>query len=180
MITKVVLSAGHSPLRPGARCGELKEHELNMRALRALRGALETFGVTVATLDPLLSLNERVALVKESYGDYLAIELHHNSFNGRAQGAEVFYRAGDKRAFDIGSRALRVSCETTGLVNRGMKLAAMSARGSLGWLRVPQGLLWEVCFMDNPEDIAKVTSDSYENWALSVAKSITCQPLVEP
>lgn len=180
MIDKIVLSAGHSPMRPGARCGELKEHELNQMALRALRGALETFGVTVVTLDPLLSLNERVALVKESYGDYLAIELHHNSFNTRACGAEVFYRAGDKRAFDIGSKALRASCQELGLVNRGMKLASMSARGSLGWLKVPFGLLWEVCFMDNPEDIAKVTSDSYENWALAIAKSITCQPLVEP
>lgn len=169
----IVLSAGHSSVKPGARCGDLKEHTLNLEALRALKEALEVLGVPVVTVDPSLCLGSRVAWVNEEYPTALAIELHHNAFNLRAEGAEVFYRAGDKVAFDKGARTLLLSSNAMKLKSRGMKLASASARGSLGWLKCTHALLWEVCFMDNPEDLFRVRKDSYRSWAEVVAKGLT-------
>ena len=158
----IVLSAGHTPRTPGARSGDLKEHTLNVACMQQLAIQLVTAGFTVVTLDPLLTLQQKVNLCKAEYPKALCIDIHHNSFNGKAEGAEVFYKVGDKRSFDLGSHLLRHTSETLGLKCRGMKLSAMSARGSLGWLQIPHSLLWEVCFMDNPNDLSKVTA---ETWA---------------
>lgn len=172
MNTTIVLSAGHSALRSGASSGGHKEHTLNLRAREALRNALLDQGYNVVMIDPMTSLASRVKWIQENFTNSLAIEIHHNVFNSNASGAEVFYSAGDKQSFDIGSKSLRDSCEKLGLKCRGMKLAAHSARGSLAWMKVPHGLLWEVCFMDNPEDLSLVLGDNYGLWSETIASSL--------
>jgi N-acetylmuramoyl-L-alanine amidase len=168
----IVLSAGHTPRRPGAISGDLKEHVLNVRCQQALAVELLSRGYHVVTLDPLLTLQQKIDLCATSYPKALCIDIHHNAFNSKAEGAEVFYKVGDKRSFDLGSHLLRSTSDTLGLRCRGMKLAKQSARGSLGWLRITHSLLWEVCFMDNPNDIlkappgawAKAFVDAVENY----------------
>lgn len=173
----IVLSIGHTPMRQGAVCGELKEHRLNSLAALALEEALVAKGFTVVSVDPMLSLAERVRWVNEKYPRCIALEFHHNVFNTKAKGSEMFYKAGDKVAFDFGSKVLRESSKELGLVNRGMRLASQSARGSLAWLKCNHGLLWEICFMDNPEEITKVLKDNYRTWAETVAnQTAICWP----
>ena len=157
---KVIISAGHSPRVSGAYAFGTKEHDLNYQIARGVFDGLKVTGITIEFLSPMLSLKERVEYLKSlPTGSFLAIEFHHNVFNGKARGSEVFYKAGDKQSFDRGQRLLVTACERTGLKNRGMKLASASARGSLAWVSVPGAILWEVCFMDNKEDLDLVHNE---------------------
>lgn len=167
----IVLSAGHTPKSPGAVFGNLREHDLNMTLLLALRGALEAMEYSVVCLDPLMTLGDKIRVLKaqEYKNTLLKLEIHHNAFNGKAQGAEIFYPMGDTNGYSLASKLLKNTCRDLGLKNRGVKLASSSARGSLGWLRTPNSLLWEVCFMDNPSDLSLVTPDA---WATSVSLAL--------
>lgn len=165
---KLIISAGHNAKRTGASALGRKEHHLTSVAAQELTEALQKLGVNVEYLSPLLSLSERVQKVTAMGSRVLAIELHFNVFNHKADGSEMFYVAGDKQGFDFGSSVLRESCEALGLKNRGMKLASSSARGSLAWLKIPQSLLWEICFMDVATDMALVLPLG-RKWASTVA-----------
>lgn len=165
----IILSAGHTPKRPGARSGDLKEHTLNVNCMHQLAIQLITAGYPVVTLDPLLTLQQKIDLCAARYPKALCIDIHHNAFNGKAEGAEVYYKVEDKRSFDLGSHLLRSTSEALGLKCRGMKLARASARGSLGWLRITNSLLWEVCFMDNPEELQKAPPEA---WAKAFVEAV--------
>lgn len=161
----LVLSSGHTSGSPGAVWGAFSEFNLNLRVAKAIYEELLRRGVPeggphgVVLLDPELNLKDKLKIVHRDYrgpNDVL-IEIHHNVFNGRASGTEMFYNVCDTEGFAIGSKLLAKVAKTLGLRNRGMKLGFSSARGSLGWTRVPKGnlshlLLWEVFFMDNPDD----------------------------
>ena len=156
---KLIISAGHSPRVSGAFAFGTKEYDLNYQIARGvfdqLKGTMD-----VELLSPMLSLSERVKYLKSlPVGSFLAIEFHHNVFNSKARGSELFYRAGDKQGFDWGKKLLETTCERTGLKNRGMKLASASARGSLAWVGTQGCLLWEICFMDNKEDLELVYNE---------------------
>ena len=172
---KVILSAGHSPRKSGAFALGTKEHTLNSMVVDRVREYLKAQGVDVEVLDPMSSLEERVKFLQSlEVGTFVAIEFHHNVFNGKARGSEVFYKAGDKRAFDLGSTLLTKVCERLGLKNRGMKLASASARGSLAWVKTQGCLLWEVCFMDNTED--KLLVGTYETFAKTLGDTLMENP----
>lgn len=168
----IVVSAGHNSRRTGAHALGRKEHHLTLVAAQALVEELQALGVHAVFLDPMFTLSERVAKVNSMGPHVLALEIHFNSFNGKAHGAEVFYRAGDKSSFDLGKQWLQESCTTMGLMNRGMKLASASARGSLAWLKCTHGLLWEICFMDNPTDMERVLPLDTQ-WVKTVAPLIS-------
>ena len=157
--THLVLSAGHTPDRPGAisPCG-LREHDLNWELLktivRELKAANSTLVVTV--LPRLWDLRRKIKWLgdypEDNSGGTLFLEIHHNAFNTKAHGTECFYRHGDLRAFRVGSGIVNTLSGDLGLRNRGMKLGTQSARGSLGWLKRDGALLLEAYFMDNPMD----------------------------
>jgi N-acetylmuramoyl-L-alanine amidase len=158
---KLIISAGHSPRTSGAFALGTKEYDLNYQIARGVFDQLKVDPeINVELLSPMLSLSDRVKYLKSlPTGSFLAIEFHHNVFNSKARGSEVYYKAGDKQAFDFGKKLLEATCERTGLKNRGMKLASASARGSLAWVGTQGCLLWEICFMDNREDLALVYNE---------------------
>lgn len=163
-IKHVVLSAGHTDRSPGAISGALREHDLNWKVVCKLAVSLWEQGFIVTVLPKNWKLSQKVKWAnakKLPAGETLFLEVHHNAFNGSAHGTECFYTAGDLRAHSIGTHILSALVKTYGLRNRGMKLAARSARGSLGWLRIPTALLLEVCFMDNPDDLSKIKGFSH-------------------
>ena len=169
---KIIISAGHSPRTSGAYALGAKEYDLNYQIARGVFDQLKVSDCDVEFMSPMLPLSERVKYLKSlPTGSFLAIEFHHNVFNSKARGSEVFYKAGDKQAFDLGKKLLESVCERTGLKNRGMKLASASARGSLAWVSVQGALLWEVCFMDNREDLALVYNEG-ESFVRTIAETL--------
>lgn len=156
-VLPLVLSAGHNPSAKGARALGYVEHDLTCLMVSLLAEEFEAMGIPTIIVNPMMKLQERIDWVLKNYPKSLAIEIHFNTFNGSAEGTEMFYKAGDMIGFNYGRRFLSNVSEELNLRNRGMKLANHSARGSLAWTsKLNHGLLWEVCFMDNPEDLGKI------------------------
>lgn len=156
----LVLSAGHNPRAKGARALGKHEYDLTCMVVSMLAEKLREEGLEVVTVDSTMGLAERCQWINENHKDALAFEIHFNAFNGKATGTEVFYKAGDKIGFDWGRSFLNGVASGLNLKSRGMKLATQSARGSLSWTsRLTHGVLWELCFMDNPDDMEKVSKD---------------------
>lgn len=169
----IILSAGHSSRSPGASALGRKEHLLTAEAAGILKDELIDRGIEVVTIGQHLRLRERcselVELLKK-HPDAIPIELHFNSFNGRAKGAEAFVSPGNKPLFDKIAPWLTGVCDELLLSHRGTRVPSSSARGSLGWCRAG-GCIWEICFMDNPHDIVKVLP--LEKWAKAMAETLT-------
>jgi len=157
VILPLVLSAGHNPSAKGARALGYVEHDLTCLMVGLMTEEFEAMGIPIIIVDPMMKLQERIDWVLKNHPKSLALEVHFNTFNGAAEGTEVFYKAGDMIGFNYGRRFLSNVSKELNLKNRGMKLASASARGSLAWTsKLNHGLLWEVCFMDNPEDLGKI------------------------
>jgi N-acetylmuramoyl-L-alanine amidase len=168
-IDTIILSAGHSPESPGASAFGKREHELTREYAGALRDALSDAGIPVMMINQSLPLRERIQLMKARKTPRdLAIEIHFNAFNGKAYGTEVFYPMGDVTCLKVSRDILLKTSRTLGLRNRGAKLQNRSARGTLGWVK-GGGILIEVCFMDNPEDMSRVTPEA---WAQAVVAAL--------
>lgn len=153
----IILSAGHNPRARGASHEGTSEYSLTTEVILHLRENLEELGVPCVVVDSSMGLHERILWINQYHKDEVALEVHFNSFNRKATGTEMFYKAGDKIGFDIGRKILETITKVTGLKNRGMKLAGASARGSLAWNgKLTHGILLEVCFMDNSSDMEKI------------------------
>jgi N-acetylmuramoyl-L-alanine amidase len=175
-IRPLVLSAGHNPRAKGAKALGTHEYDLTILVAHRLADLLDDMGIPVVLVDSTLGLSERCQWVLENHGDSIALEVHFNSFNGKAEGTEVFYKAGDRIGFNFGRKFLDGVSKGLNLRSRGMKLATQSARGSLAWTsKLNHGVLWEVCFMDNPNDMDKVN-----NWdeSLKVIASVIRETLI--
>lgn len=168
-IDTIILSAGHSPESPGASALGRREHELTREYAGALRDVLMDMGVPVMLINQGLPLRERITLMEARKGpNDLAIEIHFNAANGHAHGTEVFYPMGDTTCLKVSRDILLETSRVLGLRNRGAKLQNRSARGTLGWVK-GGGILIEVCFMDNPEDMSRVNPEA---WAQAVGAAL--------
>lgn len=171
----LVLSAGHRSSSPGACTpGGLKEYLLTAEYVGALKDALGERGISdgVVLVPQHWSLVKRQEYLRQILKEHphaLAVEFHFNAFNGRAKGAEAFVGVGNKLVFDAIGPWLHLSSEELMLANRGLKVPAQSARGSLGWCSAG-GCIWEICFMDNPHDLVKVKPAV--RWAKAMAETL--------
>ena len=180
LIRRVVLSAGHTPGSPGAVSCGVTEHSLNVAYVNALYGVLlEDLSQTKGLLDSVVrlphDLNLRVKtgdLAQElDSPETLAIEIHFNAFNTKAHGSEIFHRRGDMIGHNIGSHLLGTHTSVQNLRCRGLRTGAASKRGSLRWPYAwTHGLLWELAFMDNPEDLTKLLPS--EPWGRLIGDSL--------
>ena len=169
MTRDIVISAGHSLSDPGAQALGVNEADLTMKFRDALAHWFRQQDYRVITPNDEYSLRETIKEAK-AFPKTLALEIHFNAFNGKAHGAEAFYTRADYLAFETAKAILEVH-HKMGLKNRGAKTSKQSHRGRLGFVdELPHGLLLEVCFMDNPEDMALVESPKV--WAEAVGLAI--------
>lgn len=90
----------------------------------------------------------------------LVVEYHFNAANGSATGVEVLVQSdADKMDKACAKELCEVSATFMGIKNRGVKSEADSHHGRLALMR-EQGIvvLVELCFIDNPEDMAAYDS----------------------
>jgi len=103
----------------------------------------------------------------ESLAQYLArirpgdasvvLELHFDSYNGKASGSTALYmNDAPKNSIIFSAELCQFTATTLGIANRGAKSESDSARGRLGLVH-KAGItsLLEVCFIDNQEDMDK-------------------------
>jgi N-acetylmuramoyl-L-alanine amidase len=177
----LVLDAGHGGADPGAVSvynGRLVKEKVlawelcvRVRQLCEKRKDLKVVIVPHGGVFDVPNRNrfaERVKFAKEQKPTHF-VSVHFNSFsNKNATGVETFFRGNEHAAF-AGSLSFNVSQEI-GLQNRGHKQDSRSVRGRLAILSNHgnyDACLLEVCFISNPNDLAK-----YFRYVDDVAQSI--------
>lgn len=89
--------------------------------------------------------------------DYdLAIELHFNSFNGKAFGCEALYYDGNNTTEKVSERFSELCSERLGYKNRGVKGRSLKTKNKRGagflYYQKPAALILEPFFGDNEKD----------------------------
>jgi N-acetylmuramoyl-L-alanine amidase len=142
---------------PGAVYGGVTEAGIAMDYANELRTILRARGHRVIRTrtddkDPApVSRRDDIAV---AYGGDQMISLHCNSANGRASGAEVFYRGEDDKA--KAEKLSFVVAAALGIKNRGAKTEKQSQHKSLAVMEFDKCWLIELGFIDHPLDRVKM------------------------
>lgn len=164
----VVLDAGHGGSDSGATSGSRKEKNYTLDTTLATSAALRAKGYNVVLTrsnDTYLSLGTRTAISNE-VKPKLFTSIHYNSYNGSANGTEVYYNVKDKNGGltkTTASNVLKRIVNTFGFTNRGIKAKANSSGTDYYYVlrenKYPS-ILIECAFIDSNKDMNKLNSDS--------------------
>lgn len=92
--------------------------------------------------------------IARDYKGWRMISLHCNASDGRASGAETFFRGEDDR--ELAKKLTDAVCSVLKIANRGPKTEGKSQHNSLAVLGFDKCWLIELGFIDNPGDRAKL------------------------
>lgn len=177
----VYIDAGHGGDDPGAVSANAQEARMNLVLAEKVERILRDKNVEVImgrVNDSTYSLSQR-AQEANALGAEFFVSIHHNAFNGSAQGIETFYydqkgdttnpNANDKDRISK-SKALATELQKelvseTGAVDRGVKEANFHV---LRETKMPSALL-EAGFLDNAKERANLLLNSYQD---KIAKAI--------
>lgn len=164
----VVLDAGHGGSDSGAVSGSRREKDYTLDTTLATSAALRAKGYNVVLTrsnDTYLSLGTRTAISNE-VKPKLFTSIHYNSYNGSANGTEVYYNVKDKNGGltkTTASNVLKRIVNTFGFSNRGIKAKANSSGTDYYYVlrenKYPSMLI-ECAFIDSSKDMNKLNSDS--------------------
>jgi len=147
----VMLERGHGPSpsgwEPGAVSHGRQEYELNGIACEAARGVLVKAGIPVVINDSGSSLHE-IGRFSQDYDAFVSI--HHNAFNGTAQGAECLYHNRLWETADVQLAKLIADSlsSTLSIANRGAKPQALGVLSGSEATNTRASVLAECYFMD--------------------------------
>lgn len=148
----VLLERGHGPnpvkWEPGATAHGQEEYTLNGIAVEAARTYLLKAGIPCDITDSGSALHE-IGKLAQDYEVFVSV--HHNSFNGVAQGVECLYHntlgdPADKELADLIAKSL---ASATGFSNRGAKPQALGVLSGAETTNVKASVLAECYFMDS-------------------------------
>ena len=167
----VVLDAGHGGSDSGAVSGGRREKDYALRTTLAASSALRAKGYNVVLTrsnDTYLSLGTRTAISNE-VKPKLFTSIHYNSYNGSANGTEVYYNVKDKNGGltkTTASNVLKRIVNTFGFSNRGIKAKANNSGTDYYYVlrhnNYPS-ILIECAFIDSTKDMNKLSSDASVN-----------------
>lgn len=168
---KILLISGHGAGDSGAvGCG-YKEADLTRQATNILEGKLEGYGISVSRYPTARDAyqDNRNGCLKANFSAYdLIIEVHFNSFNGKAYGTETLYKPSSM--YQLANK-VTAAIASVGFMNRGPKkrtdLANMNKCARLG---VPY-ILIETCFIDSKADMKLYHEKLYAVWE-AVAQAV--------
>lgn len=161
---KILLISGHGAGDTGAcGCG-YKEADLTRQATNILEGKLQAYGISVTRYPVARDAyqDNRNGALRVNFSSYdLIIEVHFNSFNGKAYGTETLYKPSNM--YQLANK-ITSAIASIGFMNRGPKkrtdLANMNKCARLG---VPYVLI-ETCFIDSKADMKLYHEKLYAVW----------------
>ena len=177
----VVLDAGHGGSDSGATSNGRKEKNYTLDTTLATSAALRKKGINVVLTrsdDTYLSLGTRTTISNEVKPE-LFTSIHYNSYNGSANGTEVYYNVKDKNGGltkTAASNVLKRIVNTFGFTNRGIKAKANSSGTDYYYVlrhnNYPSMLI-ECAFIDNAKDMQKLNSkDKIDSLGNQIAAGI--------
>lgn len=160
----IYLIAGHSNFDSGAVSNGLKEADLTkrIRDLIYIRIKQLSPAELVTKDDDKDTLNQVIAKIKPRITSKdVLLDIHYNAATPQATGVECFVSNNASiKSKGLAKEIAEVTHKITGIINRGVKTEAQSARGKLGILNMRgTAVLWEVGFITNNSDIAKIERD---------------------
>ncbi len=180
--TKIAISAGHYPERPGMIAtingGHIYvEHEMAKQVTAVLKAILSQQGAEIEVQEVWGTLRQKVETINR-WGANLALEVHFNDAqNPAAVGTETLYYSGSTEGKNFAAHIQEQLVTTLGTENRGAKIGWY--QGQVGvplyFLKNTQmpAIIIEVCFL-NTADIDKVIGiPEFPNWESNVAEAIT-------
>lgn len=176
---KIIVSVGHTLTGKGSGAiGILNESVVNREVASLVKKYLQEQGHNVVYLQiDKIGDNDALDYVQRAnqankYPNYdLFVEIHHNCFNGTAQGTEAFYYSDKGKVY---AQKIVNSIAELGFYNRGAKYYEWHV---LKATKMP-AVLVECCFIDNKADVSKHNSDKI---ARKIVKGITgVEPVDKP
>ena len=177
----VVLDAGHGGSDSGATSNGRREKDYALNTTLATSSALRAKGYNVVLTrsdDTYLSLGTRTT-ISNQVKPKLFTSIHYNSYNGSANGTEVYYNVKDKNGGLTKTAATNVLnriVNTFGFAKRGIKAKANSSGTDYYYVlrhnNYPSMLI-ECAFIDNEKDMSKLNSrDKVNNLGNQIAAGI--------
>lgn len=158
---RIVITAGHSNIDPGATNGVLTEAHVVTEFRNMVAFYLNRENVDHATDGEgceNLSLNKAIQLITPGS---LAVEFHCNAFtNPAATGVETLSQDKDK---PLGAVLCRTTANVLGIVNRGAKSEGSGQHSRLGFVRAG-GIILELFFISNSDDTRRYLD---KRWVLA-------------
>ena len=152
---KILISAGHSALDPGAVAGSVTEAKLALELRDLIVKEMSDSGVTVLTdgrQGENLPLRDAISLIP---GTALAVEIHFNAAGAAfAQGVESISLPEKKGISQKISASISSVLGSKLRGDSGWIDQSRSARGKLGFVEAG-GIIVEVCFITNTQELAQ-------------------------
>lgn len=160
---KILLISGHGAGDSGAvGCG-YKEAELTRTATNILDGKLKAYDVAVTRYptshDAYQDRRSGYMVPLTSYN--LVVEVHFNSYNGKAHGTETLYRQQNCKVL---AGQVTGAIASIGFANRGAKQRTDLANMNYCYRNGIPYILIETCFIDNADDMKLYHLKLYEVW----------------
>lgn len=175
---KVFLGVGHGGADGGAvGVNGFYEKDLNLSIALSCRDVLERHGVTVLmsrTKDEDDTLTDEIKECNAFTPD-LAVDIHNNAFDGKADGAECFYYSGGGTsktlAENIISEIVKIGQNSRGIKTR------LNSYGTdwYGFIRetYAPAVIVETAFIDNKKDIQIIDTEAEQKaMGVAIAKGI--------
>lgn len=187
----VIIDAGHGGVDGGATsCTGVLESQMNLEIALRLEDLMHLLGyktvmirrtdISVYTKGETIAakkvsdLKERVRIVNETDGAIL-VSIHQNTFSdSKYGGAQVFYPTGNtsKQLADAMQKALVTT------LNPGSKRQAKRGEGIYLLEHIDRpGVLIECGFLSNPEEEARLRSDSYQKQLCCVIAGVISEQI---
>lgn len=177
---RVLISAGHTVMDPGAIYGDLREADLTRKIAPMVLNALSKADIEMQAVPLDLALPDRIQWINSTgysaeLGDIL-VEIHVNDADGSKRGIEIWYEgAGNNESEKIGAVIADSVISEQGFTSQGVRSEQDHDLGSLRFLNatLPHASIVEVLFIDNQEDILILKDDNrLQAIAQSIAKGI--------
>lgn len=175
----IIISIGHSGGQVGAVAHNTTEYnECEKIGKKVVENLLES-KVDVKLADTTLDLSKRITSIN-SYSTIndILIELHMDSASPQAEGATMFYYAGDEKSKDMAESFIDVYTKETGIKKRKSLGDTQNRHGRLGIIRdtKPRAFLIELGFISNEKDLAIVREKSVDALCNSILAMIGIVP----
>lgn len=167
---KIFVSAGHSSVtgkgRDNGAVGNSYTEGVEADKLRDIVvNELKKLGASVTSDgDDTILADTLKEFRKTATQDSIVVEIHLNAATPKATGTETLVPnnpTSSERA--LAETLSKIVGDTLGIPlrgSKGVKTESESARGSLGWMRLPgDNILMEIAFISNKDDMQKLTSN---------------------
>lgn len=156
MNRKIIISAGHGGIDPGAVNGKVIERDLAIELRSLIVTELKALGISALVDDDKNALKQTLAWLRGKFGSKdILLDIHWNAASSpEAKGTEVIVPdVSSQFEKDLAKSILKVFTDL-GFRDRGVKHEGATARKRLGWMRpTAENVLLEVCFISNTTDM---------------------------